>query len=393
LLTNYIQKSLGAEMGYMYKATFRDGAFGVNGRPYWLLTSTGEFQNKLVSRGKLLKEYLKQYGDDDISIEFIQPIESKSEANILIAPHLRDPLCLNCLNYKGNKGKRGQLTKEKRQQFQTKYRMTKISKAKAELMNAGKLLTFSTGKRRKEFNSFEAFYKFIKNEQIWLEMSLFNFESQVIESWFRLFYNTKGHTNKRDIEKYFACKTEQCSKIDFWLERGWSKDEASKRVSEIQNKPNKLKFSMASGMVFNKFYDEYSKMGFTCYIHSGLRSNSHEYCLYDETFKRTYLYDFCIKELGLIFEYDGEHVHPNPSWSKEKLAKWKSPYSDCSANEVLEKTKRKYEIANKRGFKVVDIWSSTSVAKNRIIVEAEIEHAIYLHKNQPNRIANYKLVA
>ena len=52
--------------------------------------------------------------------------------------------------------------------------------------------------------------------------------------------------------------------------------------------------------------------------------------------KKFYLYDFCIKELGLIFEFNGSHVHANPEWPEEKLKYWRQCFSKETAGDNIK---------------------------------------------------------
>lgn len=91
-----------------------------------------------------------------------------------------------------------------------------------------------------------------------------------------------------------------------------------------------------------------------------------------------YFYDFTIKDIGIIFEFNGEHVHPN----KEKLSinewrKWEHPWTKQKADEIYEYDKKKETIANECGFKVYNFWYSeptaTTLNKCINIIEKQIK--------------------
>ena len=71
-------------------------------------------------------------------------------------------------------------------------------------------------------------------------------------------------------------------------------------------------------------------------------------------------YDFTIRSIGLIVEYNGEHVHPNPKLSEAEWSAWKSAFGKESADVVYQKDQLKISTASRNGFKVVQLWSSMS---------------------------------
>ena len=129
--------------------------------------------------------------------------------------------------------------------------------------------------------------------------------------------------------------------------------------------------------LFTPFYEKYKNI-YTCYL--GLGKNEKEYFIWNKKLRRIFSYDFTIKELGLIFEYQGEHVHPNPEWPKEKWDNWKSAFSKQSADEVYNLYKQKILTAEQSGFKVIQIWESNSLIENQKIIDDEIAISQSLHK-------------
>lgn len=86
------------------------------------------------------------------------------------------------------------------------------------------------------------------------------------------------------------------------------------------------------------------------------QQNRGEYFINDK--EGIHFYDFLIKPLKLIIEYNGEHVHPN----KDKLTEsqwneWKHAFSKESANDVYKRSQIKYNKARQRGFVVIEVWS------------------------------------
>lgn len=74
-----------------------------------------------------------------------------------------------------------------------------------------------------------------------------------------------------------------------------------------------------------------------------------------------YSYDFYIPSKKLLIEYNGEHVHPNPSMSREEWLEWKHCWTKKSANECRESDLKKIRVAQSRGYKVVEVFESDAI--------------------------------
>ncbi len=59
------------------------------------------------------------------------------------------------------------------------------------------------------------------------------------------------------------------------------------------------------------------------------------------TKKGFYMYDFVIKELNVIFEFNGSHVHANENWPKEKLDNWHHAFTKQNAYDNIAAYKQK----------------------------------------------------
>jgi hypothetical protein len=102
-------------------------------------------------------------------------------------------------------------------------------------------------------------------------------------------------------------------------------------------------------------------------IYVGIKDNQEYFLNAKKELDTFYWYDFTIPKLKVIIEYNGEIFHPNPIWLKENIEKWntwKSPYSRENANTVYKKNQDKINFAEKRGFNILEIWSSDSVKNN-----------------------------
>ncbi len=80
-----------------------------------------------------------------------------------------------------------------------------------------------------------------------------------------------------------------------------------------------------------------------------------------------YYYDFTICSKKIIFEYNGIHVHPKPTWLKddiEKWNRWRNLWTKKSADECLKRQQDKIKLANEKGFTVIELWSDESYETN-----------------------------
>jgi hypothetical protein len=126
--------------------------------------------------------------------------------------------------------------------------------------------------------------------------------------------------------------------------------------------------SKISKNLFLPFFEKYSNK-YTCYL-SDSNNKLGEYSIKGEN--HIYSYDFTILELKLIFEFNGEHVHPNPSWSREQWNNWENCFSGQNADTCFEYYDKKIKTAEIKGFTVIQLWSSVSLEMNRNIITKEI---------------------
>lgn len=69
-----------------------------------------------------------------------------------------------------------------------------------------------------------------------------------------------------------------------------------------------------------------------------------------------FCYDFTLKELNLIIEFNGGHCHPNPALPLDDWKKWKHYFSKESADVVFKKDLYKKELAEMHGFQYITVW-------------------------------------
>lgn len=127
-----------------------------------------------------------------------------------------------------------------------------------------------------------------------------------------------------------------------------SKSEAEKWDILSRKIANGAFVSTASETFFNAVEDQVDLTNYTIY------RGQAEYYINDDG--KFWKYDFTIKELKLIVEYNGTHVHPKP----DSLSDWKHVFTKETKNECMKKENAKRLAAEKRGFKVEYVWSDDS---------------------------------
>jgi hypothetical protein len=65
-----------------------------------------------------------------------------------------------------------------------------------------------------------------------------------------------------------------------------------------------------------------------------------------------FFYDFTIRSKKIIIEYNGVTFHP-----KNENSEWINPFNNENAKTAFQRQKRKIELAEKNGFKVLELWS------------------------------------
>lgn len=339
-----LNSSHNAVFGYIYKVILSDNT-------YWILSCTQKtFQEKVFSKGKHLQN-IKNIS----KIELIQYVSSNEERKAILKKLVSesDNLCLNHMSHYASHSKR-ELTEKMKKAYISRSQKVKIKNQqnkKAILDDMTRQNKFQLG-TIKVFNSVEELMEWEKHlpKNSHRGHACFNWESQTIKDLFTSIFNCH-YLTKHEYDAKLHLKFFSQSKIEFWLERGFSLEEATKHASDFQQKGSEA--SKAACYIFGKYYfllkDKYK-----CFIHQKVDISSHEYYINDGT--NFYIYDFCILDKKLIFEYNGSHVHANPNWSKDKLDSWRHAFSKESAYVNIENFNKKIKAAETRGFKVFIIW-------------------------------------
>ena len=249
------------------------------------------------------------------------------------------------------------------------------------------------------------------NKQYWIEKGLTEQEAankiSVISKKASIIGNkTQSEMRENDYESWAK---KMPTTIHYWLEKGYSKEEAKDMVSKRQTRFSKdiciKKYGFDEGMRIWKarqekwekaIYFEDDKGNMKSKMHNrqagkaskeslkvlnsviklldeknikyriGIDGNSEFGIKYEN---RSFFYDLVIPSLNLVFEYNGEAFHPNPKWKEDNPEKWKN-WRQTYKNDIDAEIKYKFDclknkaITESRGFEVVELWSSDSVRDN-----------------------------
>jgi len=213
----------------------------------------------------------------------------------------------------------------------------------------------------------------------------------------------RGMTEKEAEQKQ---KERNRFTVDYWLKHGYSLEEAKQKSKEscsftkdfyrekfgnegllkfkwdyqLKNSENPEQYlknrkrcleeisgaSKASLKYFIPLYKKLRKLGLGRRdIMLGV-TGSQEYFIRDE---KIYFYDFYIKPLNLIIEYNGSHVHASDRTPDD----WHHAYSKKTKSEIIEIEKLKESAAQKAGKKVIYLWSDLCYNDNIQTIQKELE--------------------
>ena len=121
--------------------------------------------------------------------------------------------------------------------------------------------------------------------------------------------------------------------------------------------------SGASRKIFDPLFEWCKEKSIMPYY--GIIGN-HEYFLYDKEQNHIYFYDFAIIDKKIIFEFHGEHCHPNPSiLTSEEWNNWRCVYDKSITADIQHAFDlRKKELAEMNGFVYFVIWSRDDIQES-----------------------------
>lgn len=181
-----------------------------------------------------------------------------------------------------------------------------------------------------------------------------------------------------------------CRSVQYWINKGFSEEEAKTKVKEIQSTNNidtyikkygeqegikkwmsrnkkwgeKMQekrvesghigcaYSQASKIFFNKLVESLKLNG---YLFDKIYYGENEFSKWDKENKRPYFYDFVIPEIKLCIEYNGIKFHP-----REGDESWVGLFGD-SYEYKLNYDKQKIKVIEDCGFDVIIVWEDENL--------------------------------
>lgn len=196
-------------------------------------------------------------------------------------------------------------------------------------------------------------------------------------------------------------KNHNCA--EYWVERGFSEEEAIQKskisADTISLRAKQLRYGLEEGLrsynmtsekmsaswnpassagrnfssslqadrFFTKLYKFARRLG---YRRDDFMMNMNKGEFWIRNTEGLFFYDFVLRPLKLIIEFNGEHVHPNRSMLDLEWSTWRHAYTKVTADETYKYDKRKEQIAQEAGYNVLTVWSkdqqNLSIAKNFI---------------------------
>ena len=191
--------------------------------------------------------------------------------------------------------------------------------------------------------------------------------------------DNSGHTLEKYIirygeelgsVKYDEYKKTCARNLEFFVKK-YGENDGKNRYKEFKKHIGKA--SKESLLVFNPLIDWLTNHIDINEIYYGDK-NSREFFIVKNS--KTYLFDFTIKSLKLIIEFNGVKFHVNENWSDEIKKIWIHPFKKMTYLEAIKNDQFKKKLAEENGFKVLTIWSNIPVEENIEICKQFIENEI-----------------
>jgi very-short-patch-repair endonuclease len=179
--------------------------------------------------------------------------------------------------------------------------------------------------------------------------------------------NTCGHTLEKYIKRYgenlgiikYNDYRKNCARNLAFFIKKYGDVEGNKKYKTFKKHIGKA--SKESLLIFEPLIDLIRNKFDLSDIYYGSKTSREFFIINDG---KTYLYDFTIKSLKLIIEFNGVKFHVNESWSKDKKKLWKHPFKEITYDEMVQNDKFKLKLAESNGFEVLTIWSDTPIEEN-----------------------------
>ena len=80
-------------------------------------------------------------------------------------------------------------------------------------------------------------------------------------------------------------------------------------------------------------------------------------------------FDFVIKDIKKVIEFNGEKFHVNPDLTEEKKKQWKQVYTNKTAIESEENDKKKIANAKSNGYDVLVVWENEYKKNEELVIQ------------------------
>lgn len=191
--------------------------------------------------------------------------------------------------------------------------------------------------------------------------------------------NNCGHTldkyiirygENKGIVKYDNYKKGCARNLEFFVKK-YGEIDGKNKYKEFKRHIGKA--SKESMLVFKPLIDWLKESIDVNEVYYG-DDNSREFFIVNNG--KTYLYDFTIKNLKIIIEFNGVKFHVNELWSENIKKEWKHPFKEITYLDVIENDKFKLNLASDNGFSVLVIWSDLPIEENIDICKEFIKNKI-----------------
>lgn len=118
--------------------------------------------------------------------------------------------------------------------------------------------------------------------------------------------------------------------------------------------------SKSANLCFRRLYKKFRRMGYSRNDMVFKLNGGKEFWI--RSGDQIFFYDFVLRPLRIVIEYNGEHVHVPPYLSEDERAVWKHAFSKKAADEVQMYDELKKATAEAKNFKVYTIWSKSEEA-------------------------------
>lgn len=313
-----------------------------------------------------------------VSLEFLIKVRglSKEEAELFLSKKAKKGFVTarsnnpDYLKGENNPGSKKRTTVEKLKEKGLKVSKTRIEKelAKGDKNPGSKIFLINKGFtaeeaeiKHKNRNHFcEEFYTsrgFSKEESEKLRKiaSSFSLENCILK-----YGEIKGVKKYNDI----SFKSTREYRINQLIKTGFCIDDAIDIYNKKYIRPNNSfgKASKESLKYFIPIYKFLRKKGYNKNDMFWGISGSKEWFIYND--KQIRFYDFFIKPLNLIIEFNGHHVHPYPKLSIQEQNNWKHAYNKKSFEEIKKEDDFKEKLAIDNNYVIIYLWSNITYEEN-----------------------------